>query len=125
MTLRYLPNRNPACPDDIRAVGWAVAVHNDYRQHGVAMTFWLFTRADPEPTGDGDGHGRYARGEGPTDADALNAVRVAVGLPILPPIEGEYFATYCDGPHTPPQCPNCVNVGGQPIHPPAASDVKT
>lgn len=50
--------------DDIRALGWSVAVHNDYRQNGMPHTFWLFTK------------GREAiKGEGRTDADALNEVR--------------------------------------------------
>jgi hypothetical protein len=45
--------------DDIRALGWAVAVHNDYWQDGKSLTK--------------DGHA--VKGEGPTDCDALNAVR--------------------------------------------------
>lgn len=52
------------CPDDIRALGWAVAIHNDYRQLGVPFTFWLFTKGE-----------RAIKGEGRTDADALRAVR--------------------------------------------------
>lgn len=32
-----------ASPDDLRAKGWSVAVHNDYRLGGKRMTFWLFT----------------------------------------------------------------------------------
>ncbi len=30
--------------DDLRARGWAVAVHNDYLQEGKPHTFWLFTK---------------------------------------------------------------------------------
>jgi hypothetical protein len=56
-------------PDDIRAAGWAVAVHNDYRLNGVAHTFWLFTKVD-----------RCVKGEGLTDADALNQIRLTLGL---------------------------------------------
>lgn len=56
-----------ALPDDIRADGWSVAVHNDYRINGERNTFWLFTKA-----------GRAIKGEGQTDADALNAVREAL-----------------------------------------------
>jgi hypothetical protein len=52
-------------PDDIRAMGWTVASHNDYRLNGEAHTFWLFTK-----------DGRAIKGEGRTDAVALNAVRV-------------------------------------------------
>jgi hypothetical protein len=51
-------------PDDIRAAGWVVAAHNDYRQDGQAHTFWLFTK----------GH-RNVKGEGLTDAEALNQIR--------------------------------------------------
>jgi len=55
---------NSASPDDIRAQGFSVAVHNDYRLDGVPHTFWLFVR------------GHYAvKGEGRTDREALNEVR--------------------------------------------------
>lgn len=60
-------------PDDIRAAGWAVAVHNDYRLGGEAHTFWLFTK-----------DGRAVKGEGTTDAEALNAVRQTIGLTSAP-----------------------------------------
>lgn len=53
-----------ASPDDIRALGWSVAVHNDYRQNGKSYTFWLFTK-----------DGRAIKGEGRSDATALMAVR--------------------------------------------------
>ena len=55
---------NPASPDDIRARGWMVAVHNDYRLNGELYTFWLFTKGD-----------RAVKGEGKCDAEALNEVR--------------------------------------------------
>lgn len=61
-------------PDDLRKAGWSVAVHNDYRLDGVAHTFWLFTR-----------DGVAVKGEGETDADALDAVR-AVALPAPRPV---------------------------------------
>lgn len=51
-------------PDDLRADGWTVAVHNDYRQDGQSYTFWLFTK-----------NGRAVKGEGRTDAEALDEVR--------------------------------------------------
>lgn len=51
-------------PDDIRARGWTVAVHNDYRQDGKAYTFWLFTKG-----------GLAIKGEGQSDAEALGQVR--------------------------------------------------
>lgn len=46
----------------LRADGWGVAVHNDYRLDGQTMTFWLLTHAET---------GRFIKGEGPTDQDAL------------------------------------------------------
>lgn len=49
--------------DEIRGMGWAVAVHNDYRLNGEDHTFWLFTKDD-----------RAAKGEGRTDEDALQIV---------------------------------------------------
>lgn len=57
-------------PDDIRELGWMVAVHNDYRQDGRLHTFWLFTHPD----------GNYVKGEGLTDAEALRQVRAEIGL---------------------------------------------
>lgn len=54
-------------PNDIRALGWMVAVHNDYRQLGETHTFWLFTK-----------DGRAVKGEGMSDAEALNKVRAAL-----------------------------------------------
>lgn len=62
-----------AVPDDIRAAGWMVAVHNDYRLNGEVMTFWLFTRA-----------GYCVKGEGRSDAEALDKVREIIGLPSMP-----------------------------------------
>jgi hypothetical protein len=53
----------------IRAAGWMVAVHNDYKQNGELFTFWLFTHPD----------GRWLKGEGRTDAEAL--ARVVEQLP--------------------------------------------
>lgn len=54
-----------ACADDLRAQGLTVAVHNDYKMDGEAHTFWLFT----------DASGMSFKGEGKTDAEALNQVR--------------------------------------------------
>ena len=48
--------------DALRAAGWSVAVHNDYRLNGEAHTFWLWTHPD----------GRWVKGEGRTDEDALS-----------------------------------------------------
>jgi hypothetical protein len=55
---------DPSSPTDIREAGWMVAVHNDYRQAGVLYTFWLFAK-----------DGRCVKGEGRTDAEALDQVR--------------------------------------------------
>lgn len=55
------------CADDLRALGWSVAVHNDYRLSEQAFTFWLFTK-----------DGSAIKGEGRTDAEALNQVRAAL-----------------------------------------------
>jgi hypothetical protein len=67
-----LATAREAAPDDLRAKGWAVAVHNDYRLAGENHTFWLFTN-----------DGRCIKGEGKTDADALNQCRAA--LAAIPP----------------------------------------
>jgi hypothetical protein len=56
--------------DDLRAQGWSVAVHNDYSLHGTPHTFWLLTK-----------DGRAIKGEGFTDADALNAIRALAQQP--------------------------------------------
>lgn len=61
------PDYASASPDDLRAAGWAVAVHNDYRLDGHAHTFWLVTK-----------EGRAVKGEGRTDAEALDAIRAEV-----------------------------------------------
>jgi hypothetical protein len=59
----------------LRKAGWVVAVHNDYRQGGMPMTFWLFTHSD----------GRWVKGEGATDHLALVAVFRRLGLMQMPP----------------------------------------
>jgi len=55
--------------DDLREKGWLVAVHNDYVQNDIRMTFWLLTHS---PTG------RFVRGEGCTDEDALDLCRAQI-----------------------------------------------
>ena len=45
----------------LRENGWMVGVHNDYRQDGKLMTFWLFTHPS----------GRWLKGEGERDEDAV------------------------------------------------------
>jgi hypothetical protein len=50
--------------DQLRQAGLSVAVHNDYRQGGEPMTFWLFTHPD----------GYWLKGEGKSDLEALQVV---------------------------------------------------
>jgi hypothetical protein len=52
--------------EQLRARGWAVAVHNDYRLAGEQFTFWLLTRGTT-----------FVKGEGRTDAEALHEVAIA------------------------------------------------
>lgn len=47
--------------DMLRAYGWMVAVHNDYKLNGQPMTFWLFTHSN----------GKWIKGEAATDTEAL------------------------------------------------------
>ena len=54
----------------LRAVGWMVAVHNDYRINGDRRTFWLFTHPD----------GCWLKGEGRSYLAALSIVYEAAGL---------------------------------------------
>ena len=65
--------REEGSPDDLRDSGWSVAVHNDYSQDGWDYTFWLLTK-----------EGRCLKGEGITDAIALNQIRA-----LLHPKESE------------------------------------
>jgi DNA repair exonuclease SbcCD ATPase subunit len=62
--LRAFRPLKDASPEDIRADGWTVAVHNDYRFNDEPHTFWLFTK-----------NGRAIKGEGRSDAEALLHVR--------------------------------------------------
>lgn len=54
---------------DLRAKGWDVAIHNDYRLHGVRHTFWLLTRKLK------CGMTVAVVGEGDDDDDALDKIR--------------------------------------------------
>lgn len=62
----YWPNLkdNPSSPDDLRRLGWMVAVHNDYVLDGKRYTFWLMTKDE-----------RCLKGEGSCDAVALDQIR--------------------------------------------------
>lgn len=54
--------------EGLRSKGWAVAVHNDYHLNGEPHTFWLLTHPS----------GRFVKGEGRTDLDALKAALASV-----------------------------------------------
>ena len=60
-----------------REKGWTVAVHNDYRQNGNPMTFWLLTHPC----------GRWLKGEGKTDDAALALIDAALAEPDAPGVE--------------------------------------
>lgn len=77
---------NKSIPDDIRAAGWVVAIHNDYWQDGCQHTFWLFTMKT-----DGAGDGQYVKGEGRTDAEALDEVRNKLGLAVSKPARTDAY----------------------------------
>jgi|ERR1051326_3192051 hypothetical protein len=63
------PSPSPAVDflGKLRAEGWSVAVHNDYRLNGESYTFWLLTK-----------HDRFIKGEGRTDAEALKQAAESV-----------------------------------------------
>lgn len=70
--LAALSTPSPAITGDglreaLKKAGWSVAVHNDYRLDGKSHTFWLFTHPN----------GRWAKGEGETDEEALRQVTEA------------------------------------------------
>jgi len=50
----------------MRENGWVVAVHNDYKLHGEAYTFWGFTRG-----------AIFVKGEGKTDSEAIDEASAA------------------------------------------------
>lgn len=56
--------------DDLRALGWYVAVHNDYAQKGEHCTFWLMTFSSTKA-----GEFIALKGEGKSDTEALDEIR--------------------------------------------------
>lgn len=58
-------------PDDIRDDGWFVAVHNDYTLRNEKHTFWLFTKPIHGVT-------IAVKGEGSSDQEALDLVRIEI-----------------------------------------------
>jgi hypothetical protein len=86
MTMSTKPAESPRdwpimALSEMRAKGWTVAVHNDYRLNGQPMTFWLFTHEASE---------RFVKGEGPTDWAAVKqALSAARRLLDAPPGVGE------------------------------------
>ena len=73
--------QSPSNPDDIRKAGWSVAVHNDYRLKGEFHTFWLFTK--PIEWFQNLDIQASVKGEGRSDAEALNQIRKKIRLPEL------------------------------------------
>ena len=56
----------------LRALGWSVAVHNDYKSNGLPMTFWLFTHPN----------GLWVKGEAASDEEALEeCLNIALAIP--------------------------------------------
>ncbi len=78
-------------PDDIRAAGWSVSGHNDYRQDNASHTYWSFVRTEK-----GAKIGQEVHGEGLTDAEALNSIRGKLGLPLPVPSLAAPWATMED-----------------------------
>lgn len=54
--------------DDLRKLGYSVAVHNDYKLHGIDNTFWLFTKVVNNQL-------IAFKGEGISDIIALDIIR--------------------------------------------------
>lgn len=59
---------NSNSPDDLRKLGYSVAVHNDYKMRGIDYTFWLFTKLV-------DNQLIAFKGEGISDVIALDQIR--------------------------------------------------
>lgn len=66
--------------DRLRAAGWSVAIHNDYRLNGKANTFYLLTHDA----------GVWIKGEGATDEAALlqAEIQASARLPLVRPCSG-------------------------------------
>jgi hypothetical protein len=60
----------------LRQCGWRIAIHNDYMLHGQLHTFWGLTR-----------DGRFVKGEGLSDRDALAEVDAALGTLVPDPTD--------------------------------------
>jgi hypothetical protein len=77
-------------PNDLRALGLSVDVHNDYRQDGKQFTYWQMSFVASD---DGRRKVRQALiGEGETDEEALNKIRAQ-------------YAEIVDKLHHAPMCP--------------------
>lgn len=55
-------------PDDLRKLGFTVAVHNDYKMNDTDCTFWLLTKLI-------NNHLIALKGEGISDIIALDIIR--------------------------------------------------
>lgn len=71
--MSYLKYRSESA-DDLRGLGWRVAIHNDYEKDGEVYTFWLMTKKETE------NRSVALKGEGKFDADALDQIRSAIAL---------------------------------------------
>ena len=65
--LKELVSKGQSVLDTLRAKGWSVAAHNDYKQSGNPHTFWLLTKGN-----------RCYRGEGVTDWLALSNIATEI-----------------------------------------------
>lgn len=91
VTLDEIWDRLRGLPDDLRAAGLTVAVHNDYQLDGKPHTFWLMT-AQVGADHNGKPLVRAFKGEGTTDREALDQIRAA-------------YANATDDHHHSPMCP--------------------
>lgn len=66
---------NPSSCDDIRAAGWVLKSHFDYRLPGPRQVLWSFCRPNiADPT-------KPVKAVGATDEEALTKIRLELGLP--------------------------------------------
>ncbi len=63
--------------DDLRAAGYEVDMHRDARSGDGLVTVWVMR----------DKQGLMWRGEGVSDAEALNKIRAKAGLPVPPVVQ--------------------------------------
>lgn len=109
----------------LRADGWMVAVHNDYRFKGQHHTFWLFTRGDHAIKGEGtsddealevcvreakridEAAAEITRLQSELDAKGKRELKVLNLIDKLREPEGHSVTLFCDNPDFNGQ-PNCA-----------------